>query len=52
MTVIAMLSALSETNEECDTIFPVLMFVVVGLLLSICLVLATGAPPFAAFETF
>jgi hypothetical protein len=44
--------ALSATNEECDSLFPVLMFTVAGLLLSICLVLAIGAPPFVEFETF
>jgi hypothetical protein len=51
MTVIVrtILSAFSGTNEECDSQLPVLMVTVVGLLLSICLVLVNGAPPFAEF---
>jgi hypothetical protein len=54
MTAIARIvsRAFSATNEECDSLYPVLMFTVVGLLLSICLVFANGAPPFVGFETF
>ena len=48
----AVSSAFTRTNEECDTLFPVLMFTVVGLLLTICLVLANGAPPLAEFGMF
>jgi hypothetical protein len=44
--------AFSATNEDFDSVFPVLMFTVVGPLLSICLVLAFGAPPMVEFETF
>ena len=48
----AVSSAFTRTNEECDSLFPILMFTVVGLLLTICLVLASGAPALAEFGTF
>jgi hypothetical protein len=53
----AILKAISSTftgrtPEECDTIFPVLMFTIASLILAIALVLAHGAPSFAGFETF
>ena len=44
--------AFDATKVESDSALPVLMFTLVGLLLSICLVLALGAPPFVGFETF
>ena len=46
------LRAFSVKNEEYDSALPVLMFTIVGLLLSISFVLAFGLPPFAEFETF
>jgi hypothetical protein len=52
MTAIIRAITFSATNEECDSLFPVLMFAVVGLLLFNCPVLANGAPPFSEFETF
>jgi hypothetical protein len=48
----AVLDVFSATNEECDSLFPVLMSTVVVLLLLICLVLANGAPPFAELDLF
>jgi hypothetical protein len=52
-TVIRVFSrAFHATNAESDSALPVLMFTVVGLLLSICLVLAFGALPFVELETF
>ena len=44
--------AFQATNIESDSALPVLMFTVVGLLLSLCLAVALGAPPFVEFETF
>ena len=44
--------AFDATEAESDSALPILMFSLVGLLLSICLVLAFGASPFVGFETF
>jgi hypothetical protein len=44
--------AFPEADERSDDIFPVLMFSAIGLLLTICLVLAYGAPLFLEFEVF
>jgi hypothetical protein len=41
--------AFSASNEDSGSVFPVLMFTAVGLLLSICLVLAFGATPMVEF---
>ena len=50
--ILAITSAFSGTEDECDALFPVLMFSIVGLLLSICLVLASGVQPPVGFEVF
>jgi hypothetical protein len=39
-------------DEKSDAVLPVLMFTIVGLLLSISLFLANGAPWSVGFETF
>lgn len=39
-------------NEECDSLAWVLTFTTVGLLFSVCLIVAFGAPPFDGVETF
>lgn len=44
--------AIHAASLESDSTLPVLMFTVIGLLLSLCLVLALGAPPFVEFEMF
>ena len=48
----AVSSLFYATNEECDSVLPVLTFTVVGLLLVICFVVTSGAPPFDVFESF
>ena len=45
-------SAFAGTTHEQDTLFPVLMFTIVSLLLINALVLAGGAPPFSELEPF
>jgi hypothetical protein len=45
-------SAFAGTTDEQDTLFPVLMFTAVSLLLINAVVLAGGMPPFFEFETF
>jgi hypothetical protein len=50
--VLAFSRALLATNAECESAFPVLMFTATALVLLLCLVVASGAPPFAATETF
>lgn len=42
----------SATNEDSGSAFPVVVFSVVGLLISICIVLAFGAPPLVELEIF
>jgi hypothetical protein len=44
--------ALIATNYDSDSAFPVLMFTAIALMLLLYLVVASGAPPFAAIETF
>lgn len=48
----ALARVLLETNENSDSVFPVLMFSVIGLMLTIDLVLAFRMPLFIGFETF
>jgi len=42
----------SATDENTDSLFPVLMFTLVGLLLSICVFLAIGLMPMVESYTF
>lgn len=44
--------AFAEADERSDDIFPVLMFSMIGLLVTICCVLAHGSPLFLEFEVF
>lgn len=39
-------------DERSDDAFPVLMFTAIGLLVVICVVLISGAPPPSEFEAF
>jgi hypothetical protein len=44
--------AFPEADQRSDDIFPVLMFSVIGLLMSICFVLVHRTPMFLEFQVF
>ena len=48
----AVSSLFYATNEECDSVLPVLAFTMVGLLLVICLVVTSGTPSFDVLKSF